>query len=98
MFNQKNFFFSMPKRSRRQLVKMFSQRLDAQVRFLFKASEQVKRASEFAKHGNIQCSLNILNTLDGVFDMNRITSDFLPGSLFLSELQDMRDQIYVLEE
>lgn len=88
----------MPKRSRRQLVGKFSQRLDAQVRFLFKASEQVKRASEFAKNGKIQCSLNILNTLDGVFDMNRITSDFLPGSLFLSELQVMRDEIYLLED
>ena len=63
---------------------------------LFKASEQARRACEFARNGNIQCSINILTTLDAVYDFEQILGDFLPESPFLIQMQGLRDQIFEL--
>ena len=89
---KKNFFPKMPKRSADQLQRQYAEKVKQRLNILEQYIVQIRRASEFAKEGNMQDSFNILSTIADVYDIETPVYDFVRGSDFLGQLQDIRDE------
>ena len=82
----------MPKRSSLQLQQMFEKEVNERLDLMEKYIVQIRRASEFAKEGDIQGSFNILSTVGDVYAIEVPVADFVRGSDFLGKMQDIRDK------
>ena len=90
------FFFPMPKRSAHQLQRQYAEKVKDRLDILEKYITQIRRASECAKEGNMQDSFNILSTVADVYDVETPIADFVRGSYFLGQLQEIRDEYLFL--
>ena len=86
----------MPKRCAYNIQVKFEKKINKRLQMMEKYIAQIRRASEFARQGNIQDSFNIISTVGDVYDMEDKVADFLRGSELLSELQDLRDEFLSL--
>ena len=86
----------MPKRRLQDVVAgieaSYAKKLEKKAQCLHKVVAQIERSVEFAKEGDIQSSLNILNTLDHVFDVSGIMEDFVASN----EPNDFLRQLEIL--
>lgn len=82
----------MPKRCAYKIQVKFANKINKRLQIMEEYITQIRRASEFAREGNILDSFNIISTVGDVYDMEDKVADFLKGSELLSELQDLRDE------
>lgn len=88
----------MPKRSAHMLQRKFEKEVNERLNLLEQYIVQIRRASEFAKEGNIQDSFNILSTVADVYAIEVPVADFVRGSDFLGELENIRDDFLSLND
>ena len=77
------------KRKTQHKKSVFKRKLKQRCDQIFRAVDELKRSIQFADEGDMSSSMNILNSVDHVFDFAQECRHFASNSAFLDEMCDL---------